>query len=490
MLKLQCASGHEYLVDMFCTNPFCKEKRLYCFEQCQKLQYRHSGHSQNTEKIQELCNYVKGISQQCYELVNDLEVQFLKVEQIFKQFKDDILSKYSLSQGVLKQLNSNQINEALCNFVRFNEEKQKLSTQFKEISNQFILSLENCSEEFEISQQDYFKNSEDSFNLNSKHFSYVLMQENRINQSTRCCSFTFNNDSSIIIVGLENGDIQIYELINELMKQKQICKIHSDAVYCLQFMKKSNQFVSGSGDTSIIIWSLNDQLQWFNSYKLLGHTGIMLCLIIDSSENVIFSGNSDSLIKIWDKQNNNYLCKQTLNENKGDILSISLNPEQNILISCVEEQNYLIVYQNKHNLWNIYQKIEIQLWGYRLCFIDNKSFTFQSNLSKFMEIYEINQETKLFTQINQVPVKTSSQCDALFPQQYIQQKSILINKNGQFINLFRIIPNISIQSQESIKFGSEYIYGALDKNAEYLITWDDYSQQIQLRKYKEEQILI
>ncbi|CAK76749.1 unnamed protein product (macronuclear) [Paramecium tetraurelia] len=432
---------------------------------------------------------MKDISEQCIKLVEELEIQFSKVEQFFKQFKSEILSKYSILESKLLNLNQNQISNTLSNFVKFNEEKKELANDFIRITDNFIESLRESSKKFEISQVDDFQTFEDEVHDNSKPFSYVLMQENRKHSSIRCCSFAFNNDSSIIVAGLESGAIQIFELVNELMKEKQICKNHKDAVYCLQFMTKSNQFVSGSEDASLIIWSINDQQEWFNSTKLIGHTGIMMCLILDNSENVIFSGNSDRSIKIWDKQCN-YNCTQTLNEISGDILSLSLNSGQDMLISCIEKSDQIIVYQRSDNLWKFYQKISVQLWGYRLCFVGNNRFAFQPNASNIMEIYELNQITKQFTQINKVPVESDSKCDALFPQQFVKQKSILVNKNGCFVNLFRIMPNKTIQSQESIKFCSEQIYGALDKKGEYLITWDEYSQQVQLRKYKEQQIII
>ncbi|CAK70308.1 unnamed protein product (macronuclear) [Paramecium tetraurelia] len=408
------------------------------------------------------------------------------MQQCFYQFKSKILAQYSILESNLVNLNSKQISKTLSNFVKFNEEKkQKLADQFIRSTEQFIKILNDCSDEF-VNQVDQFEDSEDEVLNNSNPFSYELMKENK-RKSIGCCSFAFNNDSSIIVAGLDNGTIQIFELINELMKEKQIIKNHTEAVYCLQFMPKTNQFVSGSADASLIIWSMNDQQEWFKSSKLLGHTGIMMCLIIDNSENMIFSGNSDRSIKIWDKQQN-YQCIQTFDEITGEVQSLSLNSRQDMLISSVEYSDQIYVYEKYHNQWRFYKIISVKPWGYRLCFIDEIRFAFQPFASQFMEIYELKRDAKVFTQIKQVSVLPSSQCDALFPQQFIKQKSILITKNGQFVNLFRIMPNNTIQSQVPIKFCDVQIYGALDKNGEYLITWDATSQQIQLRKYKEEQI--
>ena len=73
-------------------------------------------------------------------------------------------------------------------------------------------------------------------------------------------SFSFNHDSSLIGGGLLDGTIKIFEFKNEkLIENNNIEKKHNGAVYCLEFMKCSNQFISGSADKNAFIWSMDDK---------------------------------------------------------------------------------------------------------------------------------------------------------------------------------------------------------------------------------------
>lgn len=69
-------------------------------------------------------------------------------------------------------------------------------------------------------------------------------------------------------------------------------------------MKKSKNFVSGSIDNSIIIWSINLLSKSLKINKLniksLGGEGV-LCLVINKNEDLIISGYLDSTIKFWRK---------------------------------------------------------------------------------------------------------------------------------------------------------------------------------------------
>ncbi|CAD8143300.1 unnamed protein product [Paramecium octaurelia] len=132
MLPLQYARGHEYPVEKFCTNEYCKEKRLFCFEQCSKIESLHGNHNKDTEKKKKLklCEYLKELSQQCNKIVEEIEIQFSKMQQHFKQFKSGILATYSIMESDLLNLNSNEISKYFKN--------RRLADQFIEITDKFI----------------------------------------------------------------------------------------------------------------------------------------------------------------------------------------------------------------------------------------------------------------------------------------------------------------------------------------------------------------
>ncbi|CAD8131261.1 unnamed protein product [Paramecium sonneborni] len=102
-----------------------------------------------------------------------------------------------------------------------------------------------------------------------------------------------------------------------------------------------------------------------------------------------------------------------------------------------------------------------------------------------MHIYELNNTNKQYSKTKDLIVKCGSDGACLFPQQYIKQKCLLVNKNGQNINLIKRKENGDFITQQSIDFGTSSLFGIMSDNGEYLITWDDISKEIQIRKYQE-----
>ncbi|CAD8189361.1 unnamed protein product [Paramecium pentaurelia] len=170
------------------------------------------------------------------------------------------------------------------------------------------------------------------------------------------------------------------------------------------------------------------------------------------------------------------------------VCSLSLNEQQNKLISCSKDSQILIIEWSKlDKQWSVTQKIKVDQYGYRLCFINDNLFTFQPYGKDQMYIYEMDTNNKQYNKIQEIELKyDSSGCDILFPQQYIKSKCLLVNKNGKNVNLMRKKQNGDFIIQQSIQFSSNTLYGQLSDDGEYLITWDDGSKEIQIRKCKEQ----
>lgn len=78
---------------------------------------------------------------------------------------------------------------------------------------------------------------------------------------------------------------------------------HGDNVNTLNFMKRSDEFILGSDDNSIILWKKNQNNSWIFQQKLIGHMGNIRCLILNNDDYLVESGSHDNSIKIWLKQN-------------------------------------------------------------------------------------------------------------------------------------------------------------------------------------------
>ncbi|CAD8178896.1 unnamed protein product [Paramecium pentaurelia] len=264
------------------------------------------------------------------------------------------------------------------------------------------------------------------------------MNQNSIKVDNFCYAFAFNKDQSIVLAGCRK-DIKVFENREGKLNQVQLLSKHTDDVNALNFMKKTNNLVSGSSDKSIIIWQVIGNNQWNCQQILNGHSNWIFCLLLNNTDDLIISGSGDNTIKFWMKENQ-WICQQTITDHTHSVYSLSLNEQQNKLISCSRDSQILIIEQsNLDKQWSVTQKINVDQYGLRLCFINDNLFTFQPRCKDQMNIYEIDTDKKQDYKIKEIAVKSDSiGCHFLFPQQYIKSKCLLVNKNGKNVNLMRI----------------------------------------------------
>ncbi|CAD8172188.1 unnamed protein product [Paramecium pentaurelia] len=318
-----------------------------------------------------------------------------------------------------------------------------------------------------------------------KQFNFELMNQNSIKQENYCFAIAINKDNSIVVAGC-GKQIKVFDLKQGKLNQSQLLCDHQFDVSTLNFMKKSNHFVSGSVDKSIIIWQMNQNNLWICQQKLVGHTRSISTLLLNNNENIIISGSNDSSIKFWNKQNG-WQCQQTIQDHTSQVYSLNLNEKQDKLISCSYDSQ-IIIYEYTYidQIWTMIQKIKAEQYGFRLSFINDNQFAFQPSHQEQMHLYEINSKNQKFEKTKQIIVKSGScGCTNLFPQQYLKSKCLLVNKNGQNINLIRKKENGDFITELTIEFDQFQIYGQLSDDGEYLITWDEKSKEIQIRKCKE-----
>ncbi|CAD8173409.1 unnamed protein product [Paramecium pentaurelia] len=251
-------------------------------------------------------------------------------------------------------------------------------------------------------------------------------------------------------------------------------------------MSNNNNFVSGSHDNSIIIWQVIGDKQWDCQQKLDGHQNYIFCLLLNNFDDLIISGSHDTKIKFWIKKDK-WQCQQTITDHTNSVYSLSLNEQQNELISCSHDLQILVIESKKSDKqWSVTQKIKLDIFGFRLCFINDRQFTYQPYFKEQMYIYERDSNSNQYKKIKEIFVKFGSfSDDCLFPQQFIKSKCLLVNKNGQNVNLIRKKENGDFLIEKFIEFDTYNIFGQLSNDGEFLITWDNGSNEIQIRKFRE-----
>ncbi|CAK56685.1 unnamed protein product, partial (macronuclear) [Paramecium tetraurelia] len=315
-------------------------------------------------------------------------------------------------------------------------------------------------------------------------FTFELIDQDSIIQDETCYAIAFNKDNSIVLAGC-NSEMKVFQLQQGKLNQIQLISEHQDIVFTLNFMNKTNNFISGGFENLIIIWEMIGNDQWICQFKLNAHSSFIQSVLLNNTDDLIISSSQDSTIKFWTKQNL-WLCSQTISEHNDGVTSLSFNEQQDKLISCSKEFILVIEECQLERKWSVSQKIQLNLYGYRLCFINNNVFTFQPFCKGKMQVYQLDINNKQYRMAKEIAVNCSlNQDEIFFPQSYVKSKCLLVNKNGKNVNLMREQENGEFVLQQSIEFDCHDVFGQLSNDGEYLITWDIGSKEIQIRKYTE-----
>lgn len=89
----------------------------------------------------------------------------------------------------------------------------------------------------------------------------------------------------------ENIEERVYGKYN-LCLQK-----HISGNYCVGISNDNKYAASGSHDTFIRVWNIENRMQ---EYFLKGHNGIIFCIAFTPDDKYIVSGSSDKTVRVWD----------------------------------------------------------------------------------------------------------------------------------------------------------------------------------------------
>jgi WD40 repeat protein len=106
---------------------------------------------------------------------------------------------------------------------------------------------------------------------------------------------TFRSDGKLLISGLANGIVNVYEPLKKINLRSY--KAHKLQVNCVDISKNFVNFASGSNDMSIKIYNLSEKKPIF-SMDNCHNDYITSIRYLD--ENTLISGSYDKLLKLWD----------------------------------------------------------------------------------------------------------------------------------------------------------------------------------------------
>ncbi|CAD8125975.1 unnamed protein product [Paramecium sonneborni] len=313
---------------------------------------------------------------------------------------------------------------------------------------------------------------------------YKINRELPIQENETYKAIAFQIQSQILIVGLNNL-IKVFKLEEQTFTQQQVIKNHSGDVCCLLFLQNDNSFISGSLDKSLIIWFWDKKGQIYKCKQILKSAVEQKYIIINKQENLLVSGGNN-LISFWIYQNSQWLQKQSLNFNSNSIFGLNFNPSQQ-LIATYSQNHKIILIKNKknktENYWFVSLQINIYNFTPSICFIQDFIILFQTINQTSLGLIKINFHANEIEYQTKILINRVCDEQTTFLMQFNQSKKVVINQTGSFLNLILIIQENQVLHHQEISFKSKYISGFMSTDGEFLITLDQDSKIIQIRKY-------
>ncbi|CAD8100643.1 unnamed protein product [Paramecium primaurelia] len=336
---------------------------------------------------------------------------------------------------------------------------------------------------------------------------YELQDSSTFKMKYPSYSIAINQSGSLILTNVFST-ILIIGYNGKSFKSLSSVKKHESCVSVLKFFNLREQFISGSGDYSIIIWpTILGTTKYIQ--KLQGHRGMITCLTIHPlNEDLIISGDYKSTIRFWSIQKSlnkqqtslQWICIQEIIELKSSVCSISINEIGNQVISCDRNSLILVIEKSINtNNWFVKQKIDVEsLEGAGVSFLKDDRFIFQSSSESTLNLYVLQQEGK-YNKIQQVQLKKYKD-DIQIRQTllYKNKQNILTIKKGEKLFIIKIEDQnnsnknntnndqLILKYVQKIDFKTWFFYQALSDNGQYLVTKDNESKQMKMWNLKKE----
>ncbi|KAF9092621.1 WD_REPEATS_REGION domain-containing protein, partial [Mortierella sp. GBA35] len=141
-----------------------------------------------------------------------------------------------------------------------------------------------------------------------------------------CC--VYSSDGHALAVGLNNGDITIYDTSN--WSRIHQLRGHQQAVTSLAYSPTDNQLLSGSSDSTVRLWNCKTGL---SDFVLKAHSSKVVAVAFSLSGEQFASAGQNSSPKLWSAKTGTLVCD--LAASFYDISSIEYSPNgEQIAMGC------------------------------------------------------------------------------------------------------------------------------------------------------------
>ena len=135
-----------------------------------------------------------------------------------------------------------------------------------------------------------------------------------------------------LAVGLEGGDIELYDQAEGAYRLLATLKGHSEDVNSVAYRPDGQQLASGSSDNTVGLWDTNSfqLVSW-----LKGHSGRVMSVSYHPDGQQLASGSDDKTVDLWDPSSHQQLA--LLKGHRGGVRSVCYRPDGQQLASASED---------------------------------------------------------------------------------------------------------------------------------------------------------
>lgn len=190
-----------------------------------------------------------------------------------------------------------------------------------------------------------------------------------------------------------------------------------DTIYTFALTSDDEEVVTSHRSGLLKLWNFSTG-ELKKSWKNL-HVGPVSCLTYSSSTELLASGGSDSLIRIWDFKKK--LCKGTLKGAQGVVSVIKFHPKENIILGAGDDGSI--------NAWNVETRETLKKFPGHISRVTSLSFSTDGNFfvsssrDKVLIIWDFEQGKQMRT----VPVYEGVECATVLPHKLLLPNGIELN---------------------------------------------------------------
>ncbi|CAK61772.1 unnamed protein product (macronuclear) [Paramecium tetraurelia] len=272
-----------------------------------------------------------------YSFCNELEDYIRSTEQYLHTFQFDFFDKINFSQLTKLKIGIKQLIEA-----NYTHQYKVLFQKLRDIKDQ----------RKQVEKQEWQLSKDGSIKLEQI--------STPIKQDKDCQALAFNATGNILVTS-NDREIIIWNFNRGVMSFCQKQQL-SNIINCLVFSKQLNVFISGC--IQIICWKEKSSNFWEKSIQFQEKeknekenekkNNEITCLVLNSKEDQIIYGSRSQIINILavdlriNKLEFLYFIKMS---EGGWVSALSLNPSENLLLSCGYGNKIMIWKKQKENKW-------------------------------------------------------------------------------------------------------------------------------------------